>query len=390
MVIHPRIKALFFLIITLIVVAGVVFWMLFGDRSYLIVEGDTPENISGVLLAGQACPATPCRFSLAAGSYDLVFEKSGFYPIKQQVYLAFFGEQRLQLDFIRKPALQYVGSLQDRSSPLGSTVSGYADNAASIRLDYAVVENLLSLLSEQKELKKVSFSPTGSGAVVFTGDKSLLFLGNQKSAFPPDLDQTNPIEWDDEGSLYYFNRKAASWELIKAVPNEFNPVRLGTFYNLKKPRIFVSKEYIVLNDGRENYLLDQQKGSRKNILPGELIQKIKWNKNGNRFMAEDLNGRIFFYDISLSSMIAPSSFDESFERTDFYENDIITASRRGPMLYFTWYELGNGQILKKNEIPLDLDSLSEKNILTKMEISASGLILLQFDTAVYSFDPKNG
>lgn len=386
MVIPPRIRALFFLIITIIVAAGVVFWMLFGDRGYLIIENDVPDSILGVLPNQQVCIQTPCRLSLPAGNYSLVFEKEGRYSISREIRINLFQENKIELHFEKKPALTYAGTLQDWSLRPDQAAPVYRDNLDETSIVSRLKKNILNL-SGFANIQSAYYSPTGSGAILFGKETTSIILDTGGREISELIDRQNPPAWDDDGNLYFWSRPlTTTWELYMFDRLSGRISRISIFYNLSAPRIFAARQAILIGDQKNNYLLDRVDFGKTIILKGRIIQKARWDGRGENFLAQDISGNFFVYRLSRSTFVPlPGILSQDFDLLQFYDRDLIYVHRRDAELELLSYDIDRIEKPDRLDIIVHIPAEIQGEELKRIE-TAGKSIFLQFDSEVYLLD----
>jgi len=319
-----RIKAFFIALLLLGICAVSIWWMYYGDRGYLVIEGDTPQTISGILLGNQQCQQTPCLLTVYPGAYDAVFQKDGYYTIQKNIRIHLFETTTIHLTFIPVPHLRLQGRLPIFSYPLQKASPSYTDNQDSVLLPFlSHLSNINDFAVGNEPVDAISFSPTGSGAVIVTNKKIFLIRDNkdQSIVFPP---SPSSFVWDNNNTVYFWNTPAPGVQELWSIQEDNTIQKEGTFYNLSHGTIFPFPRKIIISSREANYWLDTTAGRKSVILPQVKIMRGKWDPEGKYFLYQAMDGTIHLFDGK--TVVDLPSLSSSLDLIDFYSPDALLYS----------------------------------------------------------------
>ncbi len=281
MTISPRIKAIFFFLLTLGVVSATILWMFLGERGWLVIEGDLPDRVSGIPQEAFACQETPCKITLVSRDYDAVFEKAGFLPIEQRVTINLLQETSLDLHFVKERNVEVLGKAKTQFIPLNRTETGYKDNRQDTHISILLKDLPVLEKINTPNISELVFSKDGSAA--FVKSANTWALNYQEERFG-DLAQDEELlmapSFDEANNAYYFLKKDPNqWDIYRFEPSG-QKIRLGSFYGLDNPRIFADKENLVIADRKNNFLYNLQNYSKTEILADYRVEEIKFGYSG--------------------------------------------------------------------------------------------------------------
>jgi hypothetical protein len=319
-----RIKAFFIALLLLCICAVSIWWMYNGDRGYLAIEGDTPQKISGILLGNQQCQQTPCSLTVYPGTYDALFQKDGYYTIQKNIRINLFETTPLNLKFIPVPHLRLQGPLPIFSYPIRQASPSYTDNQDTVLLPFVSHLSHINDFSVGNEtVDAISFSPTGSGAVIVTNKKTLLVRDNkdQSVVFPP---SSSSFVWDTNNTVYFWSTPDPGLQDLWSIQEDNTLQKEGTFYNLSHGTIFPFPRKIIISSREANYWLDTTAGRKSVILPQVKIMGGKWDPEGKYFLYQAVDGTIHIFDGK--TVIDLPSLPSNLDLIDFYSPDALLYS----------------------------------------------------------------
>jgi|GEM_PF-6399812 len=106
------------MVILLLTGLGFVIFAVFFNRGYLEISASEPFAINIADLRQEACPASPCRLTLAPGKYDLQIFKAEFSSITDQVTVSLGQTIAKNYQLMPLPKLQVIGPYEpDQKTP---------------------------------------------------------------------------------------------------------------------------------------------------------------------------------------------------------------------------------------------------------------------------------
>lgn len=206
-----RKQAVIFLIIALLIAAGVAIWEVFLNRATLVLKAPAPFTaIVGSTTV--ACTVSPCTVELKPKNYTVLFKRSGYFDVEQKITLQRFKENTLEVEFSLIPQLRMSAKQLSSLFPLSSlktapeayskipqTGAKIAFNATAEEAIIATQKNLFHYDSATQKVSEVTISVGTPFA--WTGN-TLIFL-----AFDDKNTHTLYAYGEEEDSaLLYFER----------------------------------------------------------------------------------------------------------------------------------------------------------------------------------------
>ena len=348
-----RMKAFFIALILLGICAAVIWWMYNGDRGYLVVEGGTPQEISGILLGNQKCQQTPCSLSVYPGTYDALFQKDGYYTIQKNIRVNLFETTTLDLRFIPVPHLHLQGPISIFSYPVRQASPSYTDNQDTVLLPFRSHLSHINDFSVGNEtVDSISFSSTGSGAVIATKRRDILLRDNKEQPvlFPPSC---SSFVWDTNNTVYFWSTPLPGLQELWSIREDNTLQKEGVFYSLVHGALFPSPGKILISSRETNYLLDTIIGRKSVILPHVIIVRGKWDPSGKYFLYQAADGTIHIFDGTTVGDL--SSLPANLDLINFYSPDSLIYSSSA-----------------ENKVSISMYSLTTKTSKTILEEQQTG------------------
>lgn len=346
MIIPPRIKVLFFLTCILLICAGIVWWIYFGDRGTVLIEGDHPDKLNGMLIGNQRCEKTPCQLIVRPGEYTVKFEKNGFYPLTKTVRVYLFETSRVELRFTLQPALEKLGSLTPFSVPVDQVAPGYKDNQQQIALSERTSPLPLSLPETMPPIREISFSPSGKQALLITASGSYLWQNNriETAVLPAPSDG---YTWWQETALFFWQKREAGqiWQLSVWDPVQKTTSAESTLYRLTRGTILPGAKYVAVLEEGLIYLVDRQSKERVELPSDESFLQGKWNASGTLLLLTSRTGNNSVLDTSRQKIEPlPAPLEKiALGQLEFLKDTVLLAvSSTDGTIRLTSYALDSG------------------------------------------------
>lgn len=283
------------IIILILVPVGIAFYVVWGillNKGTVLFVGNPPYT---VLIANEdrVCLETNCEISIPVGEHSYTILKDGHYDKVGLVDIERGVEKivEVNLDYV-------VQILEGKSYNIFGLPTGYSKFKDSL-LDVSLFHTFGSsktLTRLPKIIENITFSPSGSMAIVFENEKVSIYDTEQAELNELEgVSDASAVAWAAEEKKIYvisFDEEAKK-DALKHVNLENDYAIESLIYFLRdvddyELSVSADEHYVAVIDStfetRVVYILDLSEESRTNVFEGYLLKAVGWVADGSGFM----------------------------------------------------------------------------------------------------------
>lgn len=99
------------MLLSVVILAIVVGWLMFFNKANIVVTGETPFQISLSSGANEVCNSSPCEVPVKAGNYQMVVSKSGYENQTFNFTLKNGEEKKIAVEMVFAPTIDLISQL---------------------------------------------------------------------------------------------------------------------------------------------------------------------------------------------------------------------------------------------------------------------------------------